>query len=203
LGNPTQAAALFNYLGDCELGDITIGGSISVSNLLSTTLIRKIGNVNTSGATTVSAMFSNNWNLREVGNVNVGAGTTFNSIFASCPNLVKIGTITSTAVTNLTSAFAGNASLREIIFSDLTNVTTMGNPFSGCYFLESLRVPNLKVATVLTDCGMERAALVQVFTDLGTPVTTQIITVTRNPGSADLTASDILIATSKNWTVTL
>jgi hypothetical protein len=50
---------------------------------------------------------------------------------------------------------------------------------------------------------MERAALVQVFNDLGTPGTTRTITVTRNPGSADLTAADLLIATSKNWIVTL
>jgi hypothetical protein len=50
---------------------------------------------------------------------------------------------------------------------------------------------------------MERPALVQVFNDLGTPATTQIVTVTRTPGSADLTAADILIATGKNWTVTL
>jgi hypothetical protein len=43
----------------------------------------------------------------------------------------------------------------------------------------------------------------QSFNDLGTPGTTRTITVTRNPGSADLTAADILIATNKNWTVTL
>lgn len=203
LGNPTQAAGLFTYLGDCEIGDITIGGVISVSNIFSSNLVRKIGNVDVSSATTVTSMFSNMWNLREVGNVNVSSGTSFNSMFSSCPNIYKIGTITSTSVTNLTSAFAGCASLREITFTNLTNVTTMGNPFSACYSLEYLRVPNLKVSTVLTDCAMERSALVQVFNDLGTPVTTQVITVTRNPGSADLTASDILIATSKNWTVTL
>ena len=55
----------------------------------------------------------------------------------------------------------------------------------------------------LVDCALERSALVQVFYDLGTPVTTQTLTITRNPGVSDLTAADILIATSKNWTVTL
>jgi hypothetical protein len=79
----------------------------------------------------------------------------------------------------------------------------MGNPFSSCFSLQNIRVPNLKVTTTFVDCAMERAALVQVFNDLGTPITTQTITVTRNPGSADLTAADILIATNKNWTVTL
>lgn len=203
LGTPTQAAGVFTYLGDCEVGDITIGGAISVSALFSTSLIRKVGNVNVSGATTVTSMFNNMFNLREVGNINLAAGTNYNSLFLACPNLYKIGTITSTAVTNLTSVFNGCASLREVTFTDLTNVTTTSNAFNACYSLQSIRVPNLKVTTTFVDCAMERAALVQLFTDLGTPVTTQTITVTRNPGSADLTAADILIATSKNWTVTL
>lgn len=203
LGTPTQAAGLFTYLGDCEIGDITIEGAISVGNLFSTNLVRKIGNINVSAATTVTSMFSNCWNLRQVGDLNLAAGTSFNSLFSSCPNVYKIGAITSTAVTNLTSAFAGASSLREVSFTNLTNVTTMGNPFSACYSLQKLRVPNLKVSIILTDCAMERSDIVQVFNDLGTPVTTQVITVTRNPGSADLTAADLLIATSKNWTVTL
>jgi len=42
LGTPTQAASVFTYLGDCEIGDITIGGAISVSALFSTSLIRKV-----------------------------------------------------------------------------------------------------------------------------------------------------------------
>lgn len=203
LGNPTQAAGLINYLGDCEIGNINIGGAISVSNIFSNSLIRKVGNINVSAATTVSSMFSNCWNLREIGNLNLAAGTSFANLCSTSPNLYKIGTITSTTVTNLTSAFASCTSLREITFTNLTNVVTVGNPFSACYSLQKLRVPNLKVTFTVIDCAMERAELVQVFNDLGTPATTQTITVTRNPGSADLTAADILIATSKNWIVTL
>ena len=203
LGNPTQAASVFTYLGDCEIGDITIGGAISVSSLFSTTLIRKIGNINMSAATTVTNIFANMWNLREVGNVNLAAGTSFSGLFSNCTNLYKIGTITSTAVTNLTSVFGGCVSLRTITLTDLTNVTTTTGAFSNCFSLENLRVPNIVATFTLIDCALERAALVQVFNDLGTPGTTRTITVTRNPGSADLTAADILIATNKNWIVTL
>lgn len=203
LGSPTQAANLFTYLGDCEVGDITVDGAISVSAMFSNTSIRKLNNINVSSATTVTSMFTNMYNLREVRNINLSSGTSYNSLFLGCINLYKIGTITSTAVTNLTSVLNSCTSLREVAFTDLTNVTTTANAFNACYSLQSIRVPNLKVSTTFVDCSMERAALVQVFTDLGTPVTTQIITVTRNPGSADLTAADILIATTKNWTVTL
>lgn len=203
LGNPTQAANLFTYLGDCEVGDITIGGAISVSSIFANTLIRKLNNVNVSGATTVTSMFNNMYNLRQVGNVNLEAGTSYSSLFLACPNLYKIGTITSTAVTNLTSVFNGCTSLREVAFTNLASVTVTSSAFNACYSLQSLRVPNIVATFTLVDCAMERAALVQVFNDLGTPGTTRTITVTRNPGSADLTAADILIATSKNWTVTL
>jgi hypothetical protein len=203
LGSPTQAASVFTYLGDCEIGDITIGGAISISSLFSTTLIRKVGNVDISAATIVISVFANCFNLKELGNVNLAAGTSFNSTFANCVNLYKIGTITSTAVTNLTSAFSGCVSLRTIILTDLTNVTITTGAFSNCFSLQNLRVPNIVQTFTVADCAMERAALVQVFNDLGTPGTTRTITVTRNPGSADLTAADILIATNKNWTVTL
>jgi hypothetical protein len=203
LGNPTQAANVLSSLGDCQIGDITIGGAISVANLFASNLIRKIGNVNVSAATTVTNMFSNCWNLREIGNVNMAAATNFSTVFATCPNLVKVGTVTSTAVTNITSVCGNNVSLREITFTNLSSVTTTTGAFTGCYSLQKLRVPNIVQTFSLIDCSLERSGLVQVFNDLGTPATAKIITVTRNPGSADLTAADLLIATSKNWTVTL
>jgi hypothetical protein len=203
LGNPTQASNVFSQIGTCELGDITLTLGGSATGLFSTGKFRKIGNVTLATSNNITTLFQSCTNLQFVGNCNFNAANNFTSIFNGCAELIKVGTITSTTVTNLTTMCLNCVSLREITFTNLTNVTTMGNPFGGCFSLQKLRVPNLKVATVLTDCAMERTNLVQVFTDLGTPATTQIITVTRNPGSADLTAADILIATSKNWTVTL
>lgn len=203
LGTPTSIANLVSYLGNCEIGDITIGGNIAVNGLFSNTLIRKIGNITTSASTTVTSMFSNSFQLREIGNVNLAAASNLSSLTSLCVNLFKIGTITSTAATNITSIFQNCGNLRQAAFSNLANVTTTTNAFTGCFSLQSLRVPNIVATFTLVDCAMERAALVQVFNDLGTPGVTRTITVTRNPGSADLTAADILIATSKNWTVTL
>ena len=203
LGTPTSISNLVSYLGNCEIGDITIGGNIAVSGLFSNTLIRKIGNITTSSSTTVTSMFANSLQLREIGNVNLAAAANLSSLASLCVNLFKIGTITSTAATNITNIFQNCGNLRQAEFSNLANVTTTTTAFSGCFSLQSLRVPGIIVAFTVADCAMERAALVQVFNDLGTPGTTRTITVTRNPGSADLTAADILIATSKNWTVTL
>jgi hypothetical protein len=204
LGPVTQAVSLFSFLGDCEIGDLTInGGAGAITSLFANSLVRKVGNLNFNATTGGNALFQSCFNLRQVGNLNLAASTNLSTIFQSCPNLIKIGTITSTVATNLTSMFVGCGALREITFTNLAAVTVMSSTFNGCYSLENLRVPGVIITFTLVDCAMERAALVQVFNDLGTPTTTRTITVTRNPGSADLTAADLLIATSKNWIVTL
>ena len=204
LGPLTQGNSVFSFLGDCEIGDLIItGGAGSLTSLFANSLVRKVGNLNFSATTAGNALFQSCFNLRQVGNVNVASSLNLSSIFQSCPNLVKIGTITSTAATNLTSMFLGCSSLREITFTNIATVTVMSGTFNFCHSLENLRVPGVIITFTVLDCAMERAALVQVFNDLGTPGTTRTITVSRNPGSADLTAADILIATSKNWIVTL
>jgi len=203
IGTPTQAQNVFTFLGNCEYGDMTISGAISVSALFSSSLIRKFGNISLPSASVITSLFSSCPNLKFFGDLSAPNTGNFQAIFSSCPNLIKVGTITSTSATSILNMFSFCYSLREATFTNLTNVTTTLNAFQNCFSLQNLRVPGLKVNVNFTDCAMERAALVQVFNDLGTPATTQTITVTRNPGSADLTAADILIATSKNWTVTL
>jgi hypothetical protein len=202
-GTPTQAVSVFQYLGDCEVGDISVGGAISINSMFTSSRIRKIGNINFSAATTTLNIFSSALNLREVGNINLASTPNMTSLFNACINLLKIGTITSTSVTNINTMFQNCYSLREITFTSCALITTLSNTFINCHSLENIRVPGLVVSVSFIDCAMERAAIVQVFNDLGTPGTTRTITITRNPGSADLTAADLLIATSKNWTVTL
>ena len=53
----------------------------------------------------------------------------------------------------------------------------------------------------ITDCGLDRTALVALFNSLGT-IAGKTIKITGNPGVADLTAGDLAIATDKGWTVT-
>lgn len=203
IGNPTQMASTFGFLGNCEIGDFTVGGAISISTAFGNSLIRKFGNLTATGVTAGNSVFSSCPNLREIGNVNIPATTTLANFFLYCQSLYKTGTITSTSATTISQMFYFCPMLRETAFTSLSAVTTTSNAFYACYSLESLRVPGLKVSFTLVDCALERPALVQVFNDLGTPATTQTITITRNPGVSDLTAADILIATSKNWTVTL
>lgn len=51
------------------------------------------------------------------------------------------------------------------------------------------------------NCKLNRAEIVEIFTNLGTASGAQNVTVTGNHGVADLTPTDELIATNKGWTV--
>jgi len=204
LGAITAGNSVFQFLGNCEIGDLTITGSTgALTSLFANSLVRKVGNLNFSSTTAANALFQNCFNLIQVGNVNVASSASLSTMFQSAVNLFKIGTITSTAATNLSSMFSGCIALRQITFLNVAAVTSLSATFNACYSLENLRMPGVIITFTVVDCAMERAALVQLFNDLGTPAITRTITVTRNPGSADLTAADLLIATSKNWIVTL
>jgi hypothetical protein len=97
--------------------------------------------------------------------------------------------------------FVNCSKLREINFSSCSAVTTTTSVFSNCVALEKLRMPSIGATFSITGCNLQRPALIDLFNDLAS-VTAKTITITNNPGVADLTAADLLIATSKGWTVT-
>jgi hypothetical protein len=56
--------------------------------------------------------------------------------------------------------------------------------------------------TVLfANCQLSRDAIVEIFNNLATVTPPQTITITGNWGVTALSAADLLIATSKGWTV--
>jgi hypothetical protein len=83
---------------------------------------------------------------------------------------------------------------------DASLVTNTTGSFENAYSLSWLRVVGIAVSFDISECNFSREGLVQVFNDLGTATAT--IDVSSNPGTGDLTAEDLLIATNKGWTVT-
>ncbi len=83
---------------------------------------------------------------------------------------------------------------------DASLVTNMTTTFQNAYSLSWLRLVGITVSFDISGCNFNRTGLVQVFNDLGTATAT--IDVSSNPGTGDLTAADLLIATNKGWTVT-
>ena len=105
-----------------------------------------------------------------------------------------------TAPLGMFRTFNGCQSLVIVDAIDASGVTNMTQTFLNCFSLAWLRLVGITVSFDLSDCNFSREGLVQVFNDLGTATAT--ITITNNPGVPDLTAADLLIATSKGWTVT-
>ncbi len=198
-----QAAGYMGSLGNIDKMDFTFTPSpaISISQFFNASKIQRMGNVNFSTANTTVSLFASA-PLEELGTLNIAASTNANTCFSSCQNLSKIGTITSTALTSMSNMFLNCVRLKEIVFTTCASVTTTTTAFSGCFSLRKLRMPGISATFSIAGCNMQRTELVDLFNDLAT-TSAKTITVTNNPGVADLTAADILIATSKGWTVTL
>lgn len=135
----------------------------------------------------------------------------------SCPELPVItnldycfGIYTLTKV-NLTLSNSSGVSMREsfyyctslhsVTIENSQYITDLFGAFYGCYLLSSVNLPGLIVSVNLSYCSLSRDAIVSLFNDLGTA--SEIINLTGNFGTADLTGPDIAVATGKGWTVNL
>ena len=81
-----------------------------------------------------------------------------------------------------------------------TAITSFSNAFYQAYSLQTLDSSNITVSFDLSDCNFATQGLVDIFNDLASATAT--ITITGNPGTAGLSAANLLIATNKGWTVT-
>lgn len=207
---------LFVGMNDIDFGDIDWGitggpsphtwfSPVNSSHIFQTTRVKSFGNISLPNVGQFNNQFSSIEGCISMGNINIPNASATDDAFGNNNSLRILGEINAPKTTNINNMFRNCYSLKEIKFiSSLNLVTSGGNyAFSNCLSLEKLRVPGLKISFSIADTLLNRDALVQVFNDLGTPATTQTITVTRTPGSADLTAGDIAIATGKNWTVVL
>lgn len=118
-------------------------------------------------------------------------------------NKLQAAYFTSCAPEKTQQAFYQCYALETVSGIDGTNLTNTTAMFDQCHSLSTFEATNMAVSFSLDNCNFNRAGLVNVFNDLadlgGGSAT---ITVTDNPGTGDLTADDLLIATNKGWTVT-
>lgn len=193
----------FSFMGNVDSFDLDWTTGSTAYGFFQSAMMTNLGNIRIVGHTGSSgSIFYSCQNLKTVKDVDVSGATNLGYMFGSCVNLEKIGTITNTANTNLQYAFIDCSVLREIVFTSVANVTNYTGTFAYCFSLRKLRLPGAKESFTIASCNMQRAELVDLFNDLAT-VVGKTIAITDNPGVADLTAADILIATAKGWTVTL
>jgi hypothetical protein len=190
-----------------KVGNIAVTGSTALlQTFYQAQVLESIGNISAPSASNMQTFASACTNLTTVGSIDISLATNALNAFNGCYRLQTIGTITTSAnLTTINAMFNGCNSLQGVTITNCSSLTGTGvtNAFLNCFALNQLSLPGIKISLSVANTAMQRNALVSLFNDLGTPVTTQIITVTGTLGSTNLTAGDIAIATGKNWTVTL
>lgn len=192
----------FAYNGNMDPFDLDWTTLSTAYGFFQNSMMTNVGNIRIVNTGSGANLFASCQNLTTIGDLNITGTNSLSQAFYYCTKLEKIGTITNTANTTLQYAFGECGNLREIVFTSVANVTNYTGAFYNCFSLRKLRLPGAKESFTIAGCNMQRAELVDLFNDLAT-VVGKTITVTNNPGVADLTAGDTLIATAKGWTVTL
>lgn len=180
----------------------------------------KLKNVSLSNMkiTEAYSMFNYCYDLESIQNSNVivefGSSSTLNNMYRDCYKLKSILPVAyNDKITNAANYITNASNLQDTIIdasgaSNLTRIGTYGTSSRFMGRLKGLRVsssapfnnassPQIDVSYT----GMNRTALVQLFNDLPSVSSGQIINITGSTGASDLRASDISIATDKGWTV--
>lgn len=143
----------------------------------------------TSNVTNMSSMFNGE-------NSRIGFGS-----IQSKNNLSEVPLFNTSKVTNITSMFRSCGKLKIIPAYDFSNVTSASYIIRNTDTLEQFLPTGLKVSFDLSaSTKFTREALVVVLNNLGTPTSTQTLTL-GSTNLAKLTEEDIAIATEKNWTL--
>lgn len=130
------------------------------------------------------------------------------SMFQDCRRLAvydgsRVNTANATAFTNM---FYMCHSLTQVLNLDISSATAVGNILFQCGALERLTfagatTPGGFTMSVIDKC-LSHNALVEMINSLPVAKSAATISITLNPGTAELTDAEIAVATAKNWTVT-
>jgi hypothetical protein len=227
LGSITSFGQLFyNFYA---LLSVSIDSSSLVTNFVQTFYgcfsLRTIPLINTAAGTNFTSMFQACVSLITIPLINTGSGTNFSGFFHSCSSLKSLPLLNLSNGTNFDGAFQSCTSMP---FYPLFN-TSKGTIFQQMFYLNTSlqQLPNLNTALGGNFANMlvgapsiakaafqgtrysisyasmclSRNAIVEIFNGLGTAVGTPTVNVSSNPGRVALTSAEILIATSKGWTV--
>lgn len=167
---------------------------------------------NNSGLETFGAL-----NNSKIGELIAENGLSFESTLsaetssANINNLKKLPAISSNMGENILISRAD--SLQDTVIDDSTNTNRKVFRFFGTAAYPNTGLKGLTVSSSapfdgaspqinISYTALNRAALVNLFKSLPTVAASQVCQVTGATGAADLTATDLAIATGKGWTVT-
>jgi hypothetical protein len=200
------SSSTFIGIGPINKIDIVWSSGVqSMTSLFASSAFKRLGNVtlNTTTTGSLNTAFNGCRNLIEIGNIDLTGSDSAQSTFLNCYSLVKVGTITMNSVTLPNSMCSGCYSLQELEFTNCATLTNTTSMFANCLSLRKLIMPGLIVLLNVTSCNLQKQAIIDLLNSLGSPLTTQNVVLTGNPGMIDLTNAEIMaILTLKNWTYT-
>lgn len=128
--------------------------------------------------------------------------TDFTYAFGRCFKLENF-TLTFADNSSCSFSYAFNESygIKEIVLTNNCSQLNATDFANYCNSLEKIRLPNLSNNLSVSGTKLSRTAIVDLFNDLATVGVYRTISISNTPGTADLTPSDLLIATNKGWTV--
>ena len=200
--------AALKYLPVLDGGNSTMSGD----SIFARCYILKSVNIKNTTFSTLTGAFFYNYLLEKINFTNITVTAIGANIFPENRSLKKLPTISFTGRTDLTGFIINAKSLLPLVLDvrGSTALTRIGCYGTATYFMtgfKGLRVSSsapFSSATApqinVSYTGMDRTALVQLFTDLAT-VVEKTISVVGCTGTASLTAEDLAIATDKGWTV--
>jgi hypothetical protein len=125
-------------------------------------------------------------------------------MFQTCVSLQFVPLFNTASVINMSAMFRDCPQLQTIPELDTAAISTAANFAAFTQDGRSIskaRTNGIRFAVSVNGHKLSRAALVDVFTGLGTASGAQTIDVRNNFGTAALDAADKLIAENKGWTV--
>ena len=198
------SSSVFIGIGPINKIDIVwSSGGQPITSIFSIGAFKRLGNLTFNTISGVNTAFSGCRNLIEIGDIDLTGAIQAQSTFLNCISLVKVGTITMNSMTLPNSMFSGCYLLQELEFTNCATLTNTTSMFTTCLSLRKLVMPGLIVSLNVAGCNLQRQEIIDLLNSLGSPVTTQNIVLTGNPGMIDLTNAEIMaILTPKNWIYT-
>lgn len=193
------------FVGTSRLQDVSwldLSSSTNISEMFQNSRIENVDiNFNTSATLSSRELFYGNTYIVNPSSLDGISIDSMFRFFRGCVNLERVPLMDVSAVTDIRQSFGSCNKIISLPAWDLSGVTLSDTiTFGGCLSLRESNIYGLTKSHAYNNCQLDRDAIVNIFNNLGTAVS-QTIYVNNNPGSANLTAGDIAIATGKGWTV--
>jgi len=205
--NTTNFESMFegNYLTDASFLNVTANATNIIEVFKNCPKLEKTPtSFDCTNVTSLQGVFENCYILDDFPTLNnTGNVTSTYHMFYNCKGLEVAPPISGT-LSVCRGMFINAANLKSVPAYNLSGVTTWPNGYQFCENASNLReslVTGIQTRHNYKKCSLKQAEIVTIFNNLGTANGAQTIYVDTNPGSADLSGTDIAIATGKGWTV--